>query len=179
MNRQDVSALSEGQKACLRLVAAGLEAKEIARELDITLSAVNERLRAARELLGLSRSRDAARLLLESEGATDHKRIVAKPFVVGDQPLGRESLPLPERYDAVPEGADRIDLREAQAGFMPASVLSPDPLTPQARAAEEVRNGLSGPERLAKVVEAAAKLATVLCLAFLLAVLVSKAIATH
>ena len=62
--------LTEKEKQTLRLMGRGHDAKSMARDLGLSVHTVNERLRAARRKLSVSSSRAAARLLLESEGAT-------------------------------------------------------------------------------------------------------------
>ena len=63
----DPKALSEREKETLRLLLEGHDAKSIARSLGISVHTVNERLRASRRKLGVSSSREAARLLARSE----------------------------------------------------------------------------------------------------------------
>jgi DNA-binding CsgD family transcriptional regulator len=60
-------ALSDREKAVLRLLAQGHDAKSSARQLGISVNAVNERLRTARRKLEVSSSREAARRLASSE----------------------------------------------------------------------------------------------------------------
>lgn len=60
--------ITEGQKDCLRLIFAHREIKEIARDLSIAPDTVKKRLEAARRVLGVDRSIDAARILAEAEG---------------------------------------------------------------------------------------------------------------
>lgn len=60
--------LTEREKETLRLLLAGHEAKSIARELDLSVHTVNDRLRNARAKLGVNSSREAARRLAEIEG---------------------------------------------------------------------------------------------------------------
>lgn len=64
-----LSALSQRQRECLRLVAQGLEAKEIGRTLGISDLTVKNHLSAARAILGVARSIEAARLLAATEAA--------------------------------------------------------------------------------------------------------------
>jgi hypothetical protein len=52
----------------LRLLVRGHDIKSIARELSISTTAANERLRSARQKLGVSSSREAARVLAAAEG---------------------------------------------------------------------------------------------------------------
>ena len=62
-----VEELTEGQKECLRLFYARYDAKEIARQLGIAPATVHQRLTAARKKLGVSKSMEAARLLVQAE----------------------------------------------------------------------------------------------------------------
>jgi DNA-binding CsgD family transcriptional regulator len=78
--RQDFEALSEKEKQTLRLLLAGHDAKSMARHLGLSVHTVNERLRYARRKLSASSSREAARLLRESEDAP--------PQSLGDKRLG-------------------------------------------------------------------------------------------
>lgn len=59
--------LTEREKAALRLLLRGHDAKSSARELGLSVHTVNERLREARRKLGTTSSREAARRLLEAE----------------------------------------------------------------------------------------------------------------
>lgn len=61
--------LTEKEKEALRLLLAGHDAKSSARELDISVHTVNDRLRNARRKMGVSSSREAARILGDTEGA--------------------------------------------------------------------------------------------------------------
>lgn len=63
-------AISEREKQTLRLLLNGHDAKSIALTLGLSVHTVNERLREARRKLGVSSSREAARLLaqVESQG---------------------------------------------------------------------------------------------------------------
>ena len=64
------TALSEKEKDTLRLMVRGHDAKSMANELSLSVHTINERLRSARRKLGVTSSREAARLLFESEGGT-------------------------------------------------------------------------------------------------------------
>ncbi|MGC5796150.1 helix-turn-helix domain-containing protein [Sphingomonas sp. NFX23] len=82
-DRASALLLNDRQKQCLRLVYENLEAKEIAQRLSLSPHTVNEHLRDARRILGVSRSLQAARLLADVEG---HERLVPKPFGVDPAP---------------------------------------------------------------------------------------------
>lgn len=73
-------ALREREKEALRLLAHGHDAKSIARELALSVHSVNERLRTARRKLGVTSSREAARLLAQAEGDS--------PNFLGPKPFG-------------------------------------------------------------------------------------------
>jgi len=75
-----LSALSEREKETLRLLLGGHDAKSIANELGLSVHTINERLRDARRKLGVSSSREAARLLGEVERGA--------PNSLGDSTLG-------------------------------------------------------------------------------------------
>ena len=67
--KQGLDALTEKEKATLRLIVRGHDAKSIARELGLSVHTINERLRDARRKMEVSSSRAAARLLFEAEGS--------------------------------------------------------------------------------------------------------------
>lgn len=64
---EELKALTDKEKQTLRLVLRGYDAKSMARRLDLSVHTVNERLRHARRKLGVSSSREAARILRECE----------------------------------------------------------------------------------------------------------------
>ncbi len=63
-----VGALTDREKQMLRLIVRGHDAKSTPRTLNLSVHAINERLRDARRKLAVSSSRYAARMLLEAEG---------------------------------------------------------------------------------------------------------------
>ena len=62
-----VESLSDRERETLRLLGRGRDTKSIASALDLSVHTVNERLRDVRRKLGVSSSREAARLLLTHE----------------------------------------------------------------------------------------------------------------
>lgn len=76
---QALDELSEKEKQTLRLIVRGHDAKSLAAELDLSVHTINERLRVARRKLGVTSSREAARLLFESEGGT-YENLVNNDF---------------------------------------------------------------------------------------------------
>jgi DNA-binding CsgD family transcriptional regulator len=67
MRVADVQKLTPRQKEILRLLLNGFDAKSAARELGISVHTVTEHLREARRHLGVSSSREAARILWQVE----------------------------------------------------------------------------------------------------------------
>lgn len=76
----DLGTLTDRERAVLRLLARGFDAKSAARELSLSVHTVNERLRSIRRKLQVTSSREAARLLAEQE---DNKTFVSKEIGVG------------------------------------------------------------------------------------------------
>ena len=73
-------ALTDRERQTLRLIVQGHDAKSIARHFDLSVHTINERLRDARRKLGVSSSREAARMLRTREGP--------HPETVGDITIG-------------------------------------------------------------------------------------------
>jgi DNA-binding CsgD family transcriptional regulator len=61
--------LSEGQKACLRLVAKGMSSKEIAKALGLTPQTVDTYVKVSMARIGASNRREAARMLVAAEAS--------------------------------------------------------------------------------------------------------------
>ena len=61
--------LTDREREVLRLLLAGHTAKSAAAELDLSVHTINNYLREARKKLGVSSSREAARVLGERENA--------------------------------------------------------------------------------------------------------------
>lgn len=78
--------LTDKEKQTLRLIVSGHDAKSIARELNLSVHTINERLREARRKMAVSSSREAARLLHQAEDR------LSPPKSLGDMPLG-EAIP--------------------------------------------------------------------------------------
>ena len=70
MTQAGVDDLTDKEKEALRLLLAGHDAKSSAAELDLSVHTINDRLRNARRKLGVSSSREAARILGDTEGET-------------------------------------------------------------------------------------------------------------
>jgi len=106
-----IAALTDKEKESLRLMLLGHDAKSMAPELDLSVHAINDRLRSARRKLSVTSSREAARLLLEAEGPP--------PELLVGMDLGDDSregaAQTPKKSEAPrPEARDR---RRLIAGF--------------------------------------------------------------
>lgn len=92
--------LTEKERATLRLMLRGHDAKSIARRLNLSVHTVNERLRDARRKLEVSSSREAARLLFEAEQSDDARA----PQILGDSTIGADASGHPRDQDHAPVG---------------------------------------------------------------------------
>jgi DNA-binding CsgD family transcriptional regulator len=98
-------ALTEKEKQTLRLIVRGHDAKSIARSLNLSVHTINERLRDARRKMAVSSSREAARLLLETEGDGAGS---PNPYLVGDEGIGEDgSCPWVDQGTTPINGAGR------------------------------------------------------------------------
>lgn len=96
-----IDTLSEKEKQTLRLILRGHDAKSIARDLDLSVHTVNERLRNVRRKLGVSSSREAARQLLAVEDEAP-ENLVHKPIGDAPRPPAAETGSQPtRRYGAL------------------------------------------------------------------------------
>jgi len=86
--------LTEKEKQTLRLIVRGYDAKSLARHLGLSVHTVNERLRDARRKLEVSSSREAARLLFETEGDD--------PQNLADKQIGEAGTSLDMEQDGTP-----------------------------------------------------------------------------
>jgi DNA-binding CsgD family transcriptional regulator len=82
--------LSEGQKACLRLVAQGMSSKEIAKALDLTPQTVDTYLKASMSRLGASNRREAARMLVAAE---ESQKLGSPPASLAEHELQADQSP--------------------------------------------------------------------------------------
>lgn len=109
------SKLTEGQRACLRLVAQAMTSKEIAARLGVSPHTVDQRLRMAMKTLGASSRASAARVLAESERDQPYQRLIYQSPTVA-----AATSPLPNEGTAAEwrrEPADAEQVREARAVF--------------------------------------------------------------
>ena len=76
---EGVQDLTEREREVLRLLLAGHTAKSAASELDLSVHTINDHLREARKKLGVSSSREAARILGDEESAAPKRAHPNKP----------------------------------------------------------------------------------------------------
>jgi DNA-binding CsgD family transcriptional regulator len=102
--------LTPKQEECLLLVREGRTSKEIARQLGISIVAVNERLDRARSVLGAATRQEAARIYV---ALATHERIMHDPATIA---LPRDSAAVPASAEAEqPEPLNRV--REMRSTF--------------------------------------------------------------
>jgi DNA-binding CsgD family transcriptional regulator len=109
-----IASLSEREREALRLLFAGHDAKSAANALGLSVHTVNERLREARRKLGVSSSREAARLL-DAAGAGAPKSLGDKDIGVGD---GAAAMTVRSRDAMRTAGGNRLPLYAGGALLM-------------------------------------------------------------
>ena len=97
--------LTDKEKAALRLLLAGHDAKSSAAELGISPHTLTDRLRHARRKLDVTSSREAARILGEAEGTIPQSPV--------HTPLGGAATASGPNDDGIAEQADGTDRRPA------------------------------------------------------------------
>lgn len=125
-----IEKLKEPQKQCLRLVANLMSSKQIARSLEISHHTVDQRLKRAQSILGVSSRAEAARLLTSYESETENESLDIC------QTLVNQSSGLPKYRYARKEGAlidepspsigsGEAEFRDAQAFVFDKPVQNP------------------------------------------------------
>ena len=99
--KERFGALTEKEKQTLRLIVRGHDAKSVARNLGLSVHTINERLRDARRKMAVSSSREAARLLFESEGGDPGS---ATPDLLRDARIGEAAAGLGVDQGSAPIG---------------------------------------------------------------------------
>ncbi len=117
MDNDPVAKLSEGQRACLRMVLLHMSSKDIARELDISPHTVDQRLRVAIQTLGVSSRFEAARLLAQHERPDMYQASVYQAPHVAPPPFPANVGASVNRDDRRYEPAHGGSLREEQVAF--------------------------------------------------------------
>ena len=110
--QEGLSRLTDGQKACLRMVYRHMSSKDIARALGISPHTVDQRLRIAMHMLGVCSRIEAARILAQDENKAYQSTLYQPPYIVPG-PVEPETEAL---APGGPEGqADGRLFRQAQA----------------------------------------------------------------
>lgn len=117
--------LTPKELEALALIAQGHDAKSAAHELSVSSHTIYERLRRAREKLGASNSRAAARLMFGT-GSKTNEKFVSENLVLSDVHISNAFADLPGT-PAVDERNPESDLEEPYNGssswFEPSSYL--------------------------------------------------------
>lgn len=108
--------LSDRQRECLRMIARGLSPKELAAELRLSVETVHAHLKAARRTLGVTSSREAARLLAR------HESVVTHGLVMGE--LEDATLPKGQDEGRATSAADGDEVHDPWSGAVPVRDLS-------------------------------------------------------
>lgn len=142
MDRDAFDKLTERQKQCLRLVAAGKRSKTIGAALGISHLTVNQHIEAAKARLGSSSREDAAELLIRYEREGYPEGFTNVPPIIADTGFPSKIMasaiaddaPLPRSFDVV---------REEQAPYRVTGFGVDDLLRLPLRTPERPRNDLT------------------------------------
>jgi DNA-binding CsgD family transcriptional regulator len=99
MGLNSTAELTEGQKACLRLVDEHHTSKEIARILGISPFTVDQRLDAARRKLGAASRKDAAKIFAGIEQESISEPLVYEPQRLETAGFADISTPPPDQAE--------------------------------------------------------------------------------
>jgi DNA-binding CsgD family transcriptional regulator len=102
--QEGYQSLTDKEKETLRLLVRGYDTKTIARHFALSVHTVNERLRNARRKMTVSSSREAARLLSDTEAADPHF-LAGK--LLGEAGAAQDLIPISVPNDG--EGTDGED----------------------------------------------------------------------
>lgn len=160
--------VTEREKEALRLLLQGFDVKTCARELGVTSNTITERLRSARTKLGVTSSREAARILLKAENP-DHILYGDRFSAVETVSVNLPFSSLPDQQAEVKSLATDSRVREAPLAFqLQPELFVPMPSLPL-RQPGDTRNSLSKKQRAYAIVDLTVKLSTVIALISVLA----------
>lgn len=175
MNQDRIASITHSERVVLELLAQGYDIKACATELGISDHAVGERLRGARRKLGVTSSRQAARLLRASRSYRKHGD--AFQGVAEDRDAAASSL-LPDRRAPLERDAVfHAEIREYQLSYEASFAPTRIPYVP-VRQKGAGGNDLSRMERLQAIGDLSIKLAAVAALLCLLALAVNLAMSS-
>jgi DNA-binding CsgD family transcriptional regulator len=143
VSAERIARLTAGQRACLRLVHERLTSKDIARELAISPHTVDQRLRQAIEILGVSSRVEAARAFAAQESDAYQSLIYQTPYIADD--AGPAPLPLSDTGDRWREAAT---VEEMQAPYLAFAASQPTSFIPSLPVRRGARNDLTIMQRL-------------------------------
>lgn len=93
MESDRLARVTEGQRACLRLVLQHKSSKDIARSLGISPHTVDQRVRLAMKALGAASRVEAARILAAAENGEGYQRLIYQAPDIDRAPAARPSPP--------------------------------------------------------------------------------------
>jgi len=99
MGGTGLARLSDGQRACLRLVFHHMSSKDIARELNISPHTVDQRIKVAMQHLGATSRVEAAKLLAAHEHADPYQSVVYHSSDIADPGHVVEGSGAPEQVE--------------------------------------------------------------------------------
>jgi DNA-binding CsgD family transcriptional regulator len=173
MNTAGLAQLSVSERQALALLGKGYDVKACAAELGVSDNAITERLRSARRKLGVTSSREAARLVRDIDD--DPPSFSGDSFsgLVGD-PVQPSSPCMPagqaERMAREEGGSDLREFQMAYAGFDEAPTILPYlPL----RGVDARGNPLSKAQRVQAMVDLSIKIAAVAALVCMIALVLN------
>ncbi|MGC1469074.1 MAG: helix-turn-helix transcriptional regulator [Sphingorhabdus sp.] len=160
------------EKAILRLMLQGYDVKASAQELGISAYVANERLRDARRKLGVTSSREAARILAQHESGATKFSVDMFSGIAPDGPDA--AIPVrPDRQAGDMRDNAGLSFREHQAPF----AISPDTFAGLSyfplRKPGEIGSGLNKRERIVAIFDLTTKLAAAIALICLVALLLN------
>lgn len=167
-----VAKLNAREKEALRLLLRGFDVKSCARELGVSPSNITERFRSARLKLEVTSSREAARRLQSAEEG--HHIFYGDSFSeVEKQPHREPLLVAPDHQAEATDMVSEFRVREAYAGFQ----MQPELFVPLSnlplRKQGELRNSLSKKQRFFAIFDLATKLAVVVAVICLMALVMN------
>ena len=175
MGQSKISKLKEHEKAALRLLLRGFDAKSAAHHVGVTPNVINERLRSARQKLQVTSSKHAARVLAESENSNPNF-LVHEEIGIVRPPKTTAINPLPGTQATMTEDNS---VREAQSVYGSSSSLPKPIFSVPFRKQGELENDLGKTQRLTAVGDLTVKLAAAFAFICLAAMLVSTLISRN
>lgn len=143
VSAERIARLTAGQRVCLRMVHERLTSKDIARELAISPHTVDQRLRQAIEILGVTSRVEAARAFAAQESDTYQSLIYQAPYIADD--AGPAPTPLSDTGERWREAAT---VEEMQAPYLAFASSQPTSFIPPLPVRRGARNDLTIMQRL-------------------------------